>query len=536
MLHLKANNSITEVEFLTTDKSAIKSLNLQLRNILSYEVPSAEWSNKYKTGVWDGRISVYKKQSFPSGLTNYVIEKLTDLNIDFTWSDERNLPWKNAKFSANFGNRKLRYYQEESPLLAEQFTRGIFSLPTASGKTYCICNILAKLQCKPVVIIVPSISLLRQTSGEIESILSENNIPITVGRIGGGFWDVKMNSVNIATYQSALGAYNTKFLESKNTLIYDEYAGETIKKSIPQLEEELKEARKKKNLKAIKKIEDQIITKKTTLNNKQNFQQLLETCQVFIVDECHLACEIIEFLSSRAKNAYYKFGTTATAFRTDNQEIRIEGALGGILINIPSSELIKKGYLNKPTILMFKHESTAQCQGYQDCYTKNIVNSDSRNLLISDLANELHLLGLPTVVLVERLEHGRILENIIKDAVFVPGKGKGEDDPDEEERDYRKQMLNKMGRNEVVLIATQWIYTGVDCPPWQCLILAGSGSSPITTYQQIGRVLRLSPETQKTFALVIDFYDTNKYLKTHGANRKKTYKLEDEFDLRVISK
>ena len=43
-----------------------------IRKHLAYEVPSAEWSNKFKQGQWDGLISLYNKreQSFPTGLTN----------------------------------------------------------------------------------------------------------------------------------------------------------------------------------------------------------------------------------------------------------------------------------------------------------------------------------------------------------------------------------------------------------------------------------------------------------------------------------
>ena len=33
-----------------------------LRTELSYMVPSAEWSPKYKQGLWDGKISIYNKR------------------------------------------------------------------------------------------------------------------------------------------------------------------------------------------------------------------------------------------------------------------------------------------------------------------------------------------------------------------------------------------------------------------------------------------------------------------------------------------
>ena len=532
MIRLIADNSTTKVVY--TDKTQIKSLNKLLRDIISYDSPNAEWSNKYKTGVWDGKISIYdsRNQEFPSGLVDYVVEQLEARNIECEWEDRRQLPWKNAKYEADFGTKSLRDYQINAAEKIKEHCRGIIYMCTASGKTFTIAKAISLINCKPIVIIVPSISLLKQTSSEIENVLFENGKNVSVGRIGGGFWNPLLNSINVCTYQSALAAYNTTWMVSKNKLIEDPTAGENVKKSIPELEEDLIKARKSKNLKSVKKIESQIIDKRKTLSNKQNFQQLLETCQVLIVDECHLAAEIIEFISKKAKNAYYKIGLSGTPWRQNNDEIRIEGALGRILLKVKSSELIKRKFLCKPTILMYKVESKYDAKSYQESYSKNIVNADNRNQIITDLASETFKHNIPTVILVERIEHGKILEELIPNSLFIPGADKGEDDPDDNEKDYRKRTLNKLANNELILIATQWIYTGVDCPPIQHLILAGSCSSSITTYQQVGRALRLYPG--KEFCIISDFYDTNRYLRTHGAERKKTYKLEEEFDFKLV--
>lgn len=534
LIKLIADNSTTKVVYNTSNREEIKSFNKIIRGLISYIPPSVEWSDKYKTGAWDGKISLYdaRNQEFPSGLTDYVMEQLLNNDIECDWEDKRNLPWENANYTADYGNRILRDYQIESAEKVKKYSRGIVYLATGAGKTAAMCNILTHVKCKPVTIIVPSISLLKQTATELENTMRESGEKITVGRIGGGSKDPRLNSVNVVTYQSALAAYNTSWLVSKKKLVENELAEDNIKKSIPELEAELIIARKSKKLKTVKKIEDQIIQKREILKYKHDTQQLLETSQVLIVDECHLAAEIIEFISKKAKNAYYKVGLSGTPWRESNDEIRIEGALGRILIKIKSSELIKRKILCKPTILMYRNTSDFYSKSYQESYTNNIVNSDYRNQLISKLASETFNNNIPTVILVERIEHGKILESMIEGALFVPGADKGEDDPDDNEKDYRKRTLNKLANNELILIATQWIYTGVDCPPIQHLILAGSSSSSITTYQQVGRALRLHPG--KDFCIISDFYDTNKYLKSHSAQRKKTYKLEEEFEFKVV--
>ncbi len=170
---------------------------------------------------------------------------------------------------------------------------------------------------------------------------------------------------------------------------------------------------------------------------------------------------------------------------------------------------------------------------YHDIYNKNIVNNWERNYRIKQFAEEFKSNNKPTIILVERKEHGELLEGLIQDAVFVPGGDKGEVDPSDEEKNYRRRMLNAVENNEIILIATQWANTGVDAPKIQCLILAGSNQSSVTTYQQIGRVLRCvgkdiddSVKNGKADAVVIDFYVNQRILKAHSNLRKKVYRRE----------
>jgi len=127
---------------------------------------------------------------------------------------------------------------------------------------------------------------------------------------------------------------------------------------------------------------------------------------------------------------------------------------------------------------------------------------------------------------------------MIEDAVFVPGGDKGEEDPTDEEKNYRRRMLNAVENNEIILIATQWANVGVDAPRISCLVLAGSNQSSVTTYQQVGRVLRCvgknmeeSIKNGKPDAIILDFSSDQKNLKTHVNMRKKVYKNERAWTL-----
>jgi superfamily II DNA or RNA helicase len=89
------------------------------------------------------------------------------------------------------------------------------------------CYIFAKLKVKPVVFIVPAIELLKQTQKEFEKYLRLDNEPVKVGMAGGGVCDINMDGINVITYQTALNAFDKKYLEGSNKIVQD--AGEGSK-------------------------------------------------------------------------------------------------------------------------------------------------------------------------------------------------------------------------------------------------------------------------------------------------------------------
>ena len=525
-----------------------------LRNELSYSVPAAEWSQKYKQGIWDGKISLYnkKEQSFPTGLCTRVKNLFEILNINFKFVDKRKKPEKNYPVLCDFGNKELRDYQINSGLASSKFQRGMLALCTGAGKTMTSCYIFNQLSVCPVIFIVPAIELLKQTQKEFEKYLKINGEPVKVGIAGGGLNDLNLSGINVVTYQTALKAFDKKYVENGNKIVDDN--NETINKSLAQLqaeyeqskiifetyESQVQDSKKIKSslaYKNYKKSELAFKTREKLLFQKECVRELIKKCQAFIVDEAHVASVVIEELSKFAENAYYKLGLSGTPWRTDNQEIRIEGALGRKIIEVSASDLIDRGFLVKPKIFMCKVNEVNQGHTYAEIYNSNIVNNWERNYRIKSFAEEFKKQNRPTLILVERREHGAILESMIEDAVFVPGGDKGEEDPTDEERNYRRRMLNSVENNEIILIATQWANVGVDAPKISCLILGGSNQSSVTTYQQVGRVLRCvgkdieeSIKNGKPDAIIVDFYSDQKNMKTQSNLRKKVYKNERSWE------
>ena len=549
-----------------------------LRNELSYKVPDSEWSAKYKTGQWDGKISLYVKrnQSFPTGLTMRVSRLFDELNVQYKFTDKREKPIRDYNIECDFMGKDLRDYQMISGDLALKNQRGMLALATGAGKTMTSCYIFHKLKVKPVVFIVPAIELLKQTQKEFEKYLKLDGQPVKVGIAGGGLCDINMEGINVITYQTALIAFDKKYMESNNKIVEDTGEGSKptglLQKELDEATAKYKKARQiasgklsdlyvqvetaeenqskdadklrkkyereislliKTELAAYRKAQTAWDNRQDTLFQKAQVRNVIQCCNALIIDEAHLAAVVTEEIGNQAKNAYYRLGLSATPFRTDNQEIRIEGTLGGKVCEVSASDLVERGFLVPPKIFVVNISTVEPGQTYHEVYNLNIVNCWERNFRIKQFAEGMKAKGVPTLILVERMEHGNILEGMIEDAVFVPGGDKGEIDPTDEEKNYRRRMLNAVENNEIVLIATQWANVGVDAPKIACLILAGTSSSPVTTYQQVGRVLRCvgknvedSIKNGKPEAIIIDFASSHKNLRAHVNMRKKVYKNE----------
>lgn len=506
----------------------------------SYTVPSAEWSLKYQTGGWDGKISLFNKRTmnFPTGLLPKVVEKLKSLNITYTVENARAKPQVEKKAVVDLGPHSFRDYQEEAIKKIKEKTRGILAMCTGAGKTKTSCGIISELSVYPVVFVVPSVSLLKQTVREFNESLKPLTDDFFVGEIGGGKCEIAMGGVNVATYQTLLTAFDRKYSETKKKVV----DVEADKTSLDSLMGQLKilcidllnspQAKHKAIEKKIKEVKKKIEDKQKMFQNKADLRNLVSQCQLLIIDETHIAAEIIEEISVRAKNAYYKCGLSGTPQRMDNQDIRMFGATGPVIHRVTSSDLIKRGFLVKPYIYTIDIDFVDKsAPSYQETYKNAIVNNQQKNELIRDLAEDMHSQGRPTIIMVERIEHGKILEEMIENCLFVPG-GDGSDDkpiPDKE-LDYRKYQLDRLEKNEIIMCATSWCFTGIDAPKISCIILACSIGSPNTITQQIGRGLRKAEH--KSDCVIFDFKHKEKSLRTQFYSRNKVYKGESEFYIR----
>lgn len=248
---------------------------------------------------------------------------------------------------------------------------------------------------------------------------------------------------------------------------------------------------------------------------------MLKNYKLVIFDECHrVAAKSIYKIAMKCDNATI-MSLSATPYRDDGEDLKIEAAVGRIVYEQPRKKLIEEGWL--ATAAVYYHDLTENpkkwYEKYSDAYEDYIVNNEERNSAITEIA--LSNRDKKILILVNKIEHGNKLNGMIKDSIFINGRLKKKE---------RKDIIEKLLKGEIsVIIATSIFDEGIDIPLLNTVILAVGGKSSIKLTQRIGRPLRKVEGIAKN-VVVYDFIDRSKWLYNHYKRRRKL--LEEEFEVK----
>lgn len=249
---------------------------------------------------------------------------------------------------------------------------------------------------------------------------------------------------------------------------------------------------------------------------------------MIIIDEFHHSGATTYLkLNDVCVNAYYRYGLTGTFLRSDGKDMVMHGVLSRVIFQKTTSELIEEGYLVRPYIDIIKHRVKGYSRMSYAVAYKKICEDLEFAELVSNCAMEKIRKGLQTLILVRRIEHGKILESMIDGAVFLNG-SMG--------MDYREEIKKKFNDKKVqAIIATNIFGEGTDIPSIEALINARLEKTEIQTRQGIGRSLRMYAGKEKVE--VVDFMiEGQQHLNSHSRTRLSTYKRETAFVVNVTDK
>ncbi len=461
---------------------------------LSYKPFGYEYSKAYKDMRWDGRIRLLKSNlEFRVGFLDRVKKFFLSKNIDIPIIDHNKTTSNNP---INIYPRlkeikkELRQHQIDASNAALEKKCGIIRAATGAGKTLMLADIVARIGKKTIVMVIGK-DLLYQFHSFFESVFQTE-----IGIVGDGKCSIK--DINVVSLWTAAVAFG-----EKDILTDDE-----------ELEKE----------------------ESLTKEKQAQLRKLLETVDLFIFDEVHLAsCQSMQTIAKNISPEYC-IGCSATDKRSDNSELLIESIFGSVIIDIPASGLIEKGYLVKPIIKFIKVPRYPFYikKNYREIYQKYIVENDVRNNLILRAGLSMLKQDFVILILFKTIKHGKIIYDMFKNegvyCNFLDGSDKIKE---------RHRVVKEVEEGKCKIIMCSTIFDiGVDIPILNGLILAGGGKSFVKTKQRIGRVIRpytsADKKKKKEFAAVIDFHDRIFYLEEHSLIRKEIYKMEPGFEIEEI--
>ena len=448
----------------------------KLANALKFEVPYARYMPQYKLGRWDGKVAFFGIGG--SGYVNHlniVSEVLQKNNVQIVDIEDRRHPvkldfqhvtenyWKDQGVVWPKGHPAegediiLRDYQVEAVNNFLDNPQSLQQIATGAGKTITTATLshLAEPYGRSLVI-VPNKSLVEQTEEDYI------NCGLDVGVY---FGDRKQlgKTHTICTWQS-LNILDKKHKDGSAVLSLAEF---------------------------------------------------LEGVSTIIVDEVHQAkAEVLKNLLTRnLRNAPIRWGLTGTVPKEKFEFESIHASLGPVIGQISAKELQDKGVLSKCHVNVVQLIDTVAHSGYQE-ELKYLVTNKERVEYIGKLLNNVKQTG-NTLILVDRISAGEMLQELIPDSTFISGSVKVKD---------RKETYDTIreGTNEVIIATYGVAAVGLNIPRIFNLVLIEPGKSFVRVIQSIGRGVRKAKD--KDFVQIWDLTSTCKFAKRHLTQRKKFYK------------
>ena len=455
-------------------------------NALKFSNPTARFSPKFKLGRWDGKVAFgtlggatqinLLDRVIPlimeAGYEIEIEDHRPDLNIVFPVIEDDELAEFCWPATHRLAGEPIMLMDHQVTAINTYFTnqQSIQSISVGAGKTIICAAISRKVEQITggrTLVIVPSKTLVLQTE---EDYL---NIQLDVGVYYGDRKDVPDPTV-------------LKKIKNKKHLI-------CTWQSLVKLAKMSKEP-----------------------NAKYTITELLEDVTCVIVDECHTikGAELRDLLCNHMSFVPLRWGMTGTIPKEEYQFICLVSAIGEIVGEIKTVELQELG------LLAGCHISIVQLNDdhveYPDYESEHAFLLKDKNRLrwIAEWCDEISKTG-NTIIFVDRIETGEMLESLIPDSVFVSGKDSVK---------TRKAEYDgiQSGTNKKVIATYGVASTGINIPRIFNLIALESGKSYERIFQTFGRSLRLAID--KVSANIFDVCSNMKFSKRHLAKRKAMYR------------
>ena len=447
----------------------------KLANRFKFDVPWARYQPSYRLGRWDGTVSF-----FSIGGTGYmchleeILEIVSNDGYDIEYEDQRNpielnfsqvteTYWADKGKVWPKGHQQagqpimLRDYQYEAVNKFLENPQCLQEIATGAGKT--ITTATLSNCCEKygrTIIIVPNKSLVEQTEEDFI------NLGLNVGVYYGDRKELNRTHT-ICTWQSL------NVLDKKS------------------------------------KDDTEVMTLK----------EFFEGVVAVIVDEVHQAkAEVLKNILTRdLASCPIRWGLTGTVPKEKFEFQSIYASLGPVINRISAHDLQQKDVLAQCHVNIVQTIEIKEFRSYPE-ELKYLTTDTDRIDWLADKIKNISATG-NTLVLIDRIETGKMLIERIPTADFVSGAVKSKD---------RKETYDeiKTADNNIIVATYGVAAVGINIPRIFNLVLMEPGKSFVRVIQSIGRGVRKAED--KDFVQIWDITGGTKYAKRHLTERKKFYK------------
>jgi superfamily II DNA or RNA helicase len=258
-----------------------------------------------------------------------------------------------------------------------------------------------------------------------------------------------------------------------------------------------------------------VLEKKSYDDDTLSLAEFCEGVVAIIVDEVHQAKAdvLMRLATQNFRRCPIRWGLTGTIPKEKWEFQSLLASIGPVINQVSAYDLQQKDILAKLEINVLQTTDVVEFRSYQEEYTW-LVTDQKRITWIANKIQEVADTG-NTLVLINRIDTGNKLIEILKDAVFISGSVKLDDR--KEEYDEIKTADNK------IIVATYGVAAvGINLPRIFNLVLLEPGKSFVRVIQSIGRGIRKAED--KDFVQIWDITSSCKYSKRHLTERKRFYK------------
>jgi len=395
---------------------------------------------------------------FPTGLLSQLLQAHQEANAPFALMVEDKRPPAPCGPDPSADLGWLRPYQREAVDAFVRHGRGLIKAPTGAGKTEVLIGITRALPC------VWGMAVHRTSLVEQAQKRYQRRTGLRAGSFTGGTWDPGEGNFTAFTFQA------------------------------------LQKAMKDKHLKAHAKA-------------------FLRGLQGLLIDECHAQSAKSWYTLTMGCEAYFRGGVSGTPLdKGEFENLRIQGALGPVIHEIPTGVLVDGGVLAKPVIVMVPCVQLAPPGMHEEwgqVYRALVEESIPRNRLLGEMA--LRAMK-PCLLFVEHVEHGHRMLKVLHALGLKAGLVHGTHGVDARKRAVKHLLQG----HEDVLVCSGIFQEGIDIPELASVVVGTGKASIVGTLQRIGRGMRVS--SGKTTFEVFDVLDVGQqWLQRHAEERRNTY-------------